>query len=1011
MVRPALGNQLRIDTNPSSRTSTEQIRLLRKATTRRVFDRVADDTATVLSSRGSSYAGSVSQGSRRSFGFSERDIDFNNTLAHSPVYLRARQPERTPTIGSLETRPTIPSGNRSPFTDEGHASNRTSTNLTVPSLEIPTQQEGFLALPNSPAGPVHSRSVSHTQVPTRSTLNGSGVRRNVSDSQASSPALRTSGSRLERMASSLLERMNTRSRANLAVSPGGSSNVPVSPNLGRRRQKLEGDSNSSIDLTSNDTANIPLIIKAAQVGSGNEVERLIERGSDIEARHQRSGRNALLVAAHCGREDVVDLLINHNARLAVIDKSGDTALHLAASRGHYGVLQLLLPECDLIETPNSKGRTPLRVAADCGQPEALKILLDYHAQVNGRAENQMTALHAAARRGDGEIMQLLISHGADLEAKDALMMTALHYACGSGHLEVIKLLLDHRASIEAPGHDRKTPLICAAETGRAKAVELLLKRKASSRSTDDVGMSAIHWAAYNGHHEALRILSEKKGSLELTNNVGRTALHLAAMHSQFSVVELLQRKGISLDKRCKTGLTALHYACMADNLEITSLLLSTGADLEAAESQHQQRPLHIIAARGSVNLLDLLCDKGASLNVRDGVGDRPLCVASRYGHVSAAQRLLDRGSPLCLKFDTGFREDSPLCLAAKGGHWPVVSLLLARGASVLKKDETGWQALRYAAYHGHAEVLQLLLSNGNISETDVAETMNIPETIGFSPGIPEEKKHRVQEVLALALGNCFPNPQPAQNYTSQAPQMACSAPLGLFPGTYAHSLPVHFPFEADSSTPQELPGSLDQDLPDTRPVSPEHTSRNHTGSQSYTPNTRQPTEPNPPSTNDRIRALQNEVRRAPQPRENSSISSPQDRRQSPRLSATYSPIPLLSGRPTPTPSPPLQAPNQIPHLTKTGNPPALSHSLISVQPAEAVRIPRTLPLQSPSISRDVSCHTEQTEDHDDHSGSDTDSISSVYTAPEETELDAAPTLSHQAEVKGVAGSHAPLVAR
>lgn len=1010
MVRPAHSNQLRINTDSSSRTSTEQIRLLRKATTRRVFDRVADDTATVLSSRGSSYAGSVSQGSRRSFSFSDRDIDFNNALAHSPVYLRARRPERTPTVGSLETRPTIPSGNQSPFTDEGYASNHTKTSLTVPSLEIPAQQEGLLALPNSPAGPVHSRSVSHTQVPATSTLNVSGIRRNASDSRVSSPALRTSGSRLERVTSSIFGRIPTRSRTNLAVSPGGSSTMPTSPNSGRRRQRSEGQSSTSIDLTSNDVADIPQIIKAAQLGSSNEVERLIERGSDVEARHQKSGRNALLVAAHCGREDVIDVLIHHNARLAVIDRSGDTALHLAASRGHFGVLQLLLPECDLIETSNSKGRTPLRIAADCSQPEALEVLLTYHAQVNGRAENQMAALHAAARRGDEEIVQLLVSHGADLEAKDGFMMTALHYACGSGHLEVIKLLLDHRANIEVPGHDKMTPLICAAETGRAKAVELLLKRRASHRATDYVGMSAIHWAAYNGHHEALRVLAEKRGSLDLTNNMGRTALHLAAMHSQFAVVELLQRRGMSLDKRCKNGLTALHYACMADNLEITSLLLLTGADIEAAESQHQQRPLHIVAGRGSINLLDLLCDKGALLDVRDGARDRPLCVASRYGHVSATQRLLDRGSPLCLKSDSGSREDSPLCLAAKGGHRPVVSLLLARGASVLKEDETGWQALRYAAYHGHAEVLQLLLSNDKIPETEIHEITSILETIGFSPGIPEESKKRVQEVLAQAVGYRFPNPLPTQTHFNRPLQAACCAPLGSLPGTYMHSLPAHFPYEADSSTPLELPGSLDQDLSHSQSISPEHISVNNTSSvnthQPYTSNLRQQPEFSPPSTNDRITVLQNGDRRAAQPRENPHKSSPQVSRQSPRLSATYTPISVLSGGPPPTSSPPLQPLNQISYRNGARISPVLSNSSSSGQPAGAARIPRTLPSQIPSVSRDISPHTEQTmhtSHDDDGDGSDTDSISSVYTAPEENESHATPIVSHQAEVKGVTG--------
>lgn len=101
------------------------------------------------------------------------------------------------------------------------------------------------------------------------------------------------------------------------------------------------------------------------------------------------------------------------------------------------------------------------------------------------------------------------------------------------------------------------------------------------------------------------------------------------------------------------------------------------------------------------------------LDVRDSVGDRPLSVACRCGHVAAVRKLLDRGSPLYQKHQATSRSDSPPCLAAMSDHLPVVSLLLERGASASKKDETGWQPFRYAAYHGHLDVRYLLYVNPN----------------------------------------------------------------------------------------------------------------------------------------------------------------------------------------------------------------------------------------------------------------------------------------------------------
>lgn len=977
-----------LKTDHCSHSSTEQVRLLRRATTRQIIGKVADDTATLRSgrlSRAATDTDVISQSSSRR-AFSDRIFDFDATIMDSPVYQRALQQWTTPSL-PLETQqsqspsrqPSI-SVTQSSFTDEGYSSYRSGEhNSTALSPDMAQQQESFLALPTGPSAPLHSRSVSHTQVPLRQ--NVGSIRRIVSDSKALTRG-QSSGSKLERF-SSFLGRINTTSRRSLRVSTVGTQNSPISPNTQGRGQRLRPSFHTSIDLTK-DGASVSPLIKAAQSGSRDEAERLIERGLDIEERHDRSGRNALLVASHCGKESVVDLLIQSGAQLAVTDGSGETALHLAASRGHWEAMELLLIDRSLIEIPNLKGRTALRVAADCGQPDSVQVLLMHHAEVNARAENQMTALHAAAKRGDGEIVQLLVAHGADVEAKDGTMMTALHYACEEGHLDAIRILLDHRANIEAQGQDRKTPLICAAEAGRALAVDFLLKRKASSRSTDDSEMTALHWAAYNGHEQTVRALSEKKGLLDMVNSVGRTALHLAVIQSQFAVVEFLQRKGVPLETRCKTGLTALHYACMADSFEITRLLLLTGADVEASGSQHQERPLHIVAARGSLFLLDLLCEKGASLNARNGVGDRPLCVASRYGHVEVVQKLLERGSPLSVKFGTGFREDSPLCLAAMGGHWHVASLLLARGASVLKKDEAGWQPIRYAAYYGQPDLLQLLLSSGKVPDADIADIINMPDTVGFSPGIPEDRMYQVRQLLSQTLS------QSNRRISIPAPM----SQVGVFQGgslrdslssapTPPPTLPPTIPFavEADSSTPFELPGSLDHET-SSEVVSADISPR------TATPESRQSIEQPLPLASDRVTALLRESRvssplRRPNRRSNGNRSRSRSRaNDAPLVSATFTPVASSSFI-----SPPMHQSNThihrpLTHRMKEGTPTTLvpASNPTSEQPTEVERTPRTIPMKPYSTTRAGS--RVRTNTQDNYDDSDSDSISSVYTAPE-----------------------------
>lgn len=1021
-------NNLRMRIDFRSRSFTEQIKLLRTPTTRRIIHRVAHDTATILSARGSSYATSVSQSSRQSI--SDRSVDFSQTLEESPVYQWALG-QRAAMFDAVETPSTVPSGNRSPFTNETRSSSPATSNMNDPLVKIPPRQEGNYVVPRSPSGPVHhpvhSKSVSISDVSRRPNLET--LQRRVTDSRVPSQSLRRSVSTLDKL-KDLIGRPSTRIASTLSPPGGNSPNLSNSSGSARRRRLLEADLNTSIDLTSKDAISVPEIVKAAQTGSREDIERLIIQGDDLEARDTTYGRNALLIAAHCGREDVVDLLLRNNAHIGVTDGSGWTALHLAASRGNCGALELLAVESDLMEVQTPRGETALRIAADYGQADALLVLLKYHAQVNTRADKQLTALHAAAKRGEYEIVWLLVRYGADVEAKDGTMMTALHYACRAGHLGVMKILLDNKANIEAPGSDRKTPLICAAEAGMSQAVEFLLKRKASSRNTDDTGMTALHWAAYNGHVETVRILSEKKKVLlDMVNESGRTALHLAVMQSKFAVVDLLQRKGMSLDKRCNTGLTALHYACMADSFEIANLLLLSGADMEAAESQHEQRSLHIVASKGSIPMLDLLCDKGASLNARNGVGDRAICAASRYGHTAIVQRLLDRGSPLTMKFETSPREDSPLCLAAQGGHSNVCSLLLNRGASALKKDETGWQPYLYAAHHGHADVLGFLLSRSNILEAGSNDLLNMPKTIGWSPSVSDDEKAEVLQLLKQIL-------KPVNSYTTSSTsyspsnisqslaqhthqpsadlraQISTHLPMpqtmsphhsitrAYTPPVFQYNISLPDAYEADSSTPQELPGSLDLDSSSTRSISPDNTQPDsrialaHDISRTSTSETRPSNEPTAPLNNDRILALAKETREGPKPQSQQRGGTRSPTRlpahNLPRVHATYTPISL-----PPSPPPPIQPPQSLPYRAGSRTSMTISPSNPE-QSVEVSQIPRTLLEGQYTVPRSGSQHHEEREDDD---SSDTDSMSSVYTAPEGEDPGIPTQLAHREVIK------------
>jgi ankyrin repeat protein len=527
-----------------------------------------------------------------------------------------------------------------------------------------------------------------------------------------------------------------------------------SPRGSRRGKRgLENNFHTSIDFASPDGMNCPQIVRAAQAGSIVEVESLLDNMVDIEACHASSGRNAMAVAAHCGNDEVVELLLRYRAKLTQRDASGSTPMHLAASRGHLGVMNVLLNEQVSIEEKGPADKTPLRLSCDNGEFEAAELLLLKRAKVNARDKNNLTSLHAASKRGDVDIVDLLIKYGAHIEAKDGQFMAALHYACEGGHDAVVDLLLDKKAEIEVAGRDGKTPLISAASEGHVHVLELLLRRKASMKKRSAGEMSALHWAAFNGHVEAVDALLQRKAPINAANADGRTALHLAVMAEKFDVVELLLRKNAAIEVQCRSALRPLHYACSFENIDIVRLLLHSGANTEA-EALDRRRPLHLAAKRGVLPTVTMLVEQGCNMEARDAAGDRPLLLASSAGHTEVVRKLLDSGAPLRSKFTTGpSHEDSPLCVAARNGHLEVVTLLINRGTSVRHKDEYDWHPLRYAAHYGHPEVVdRLLLYGASVTGNQSWGFGLTAERIGFAENIyiPEERRDEVLRLLREA---------------------------------------------------------------------------------------------------------------------------------------------------------------------------------------------------------------------------------------------------------------------
>lgn len=395
-----------------------------------------------------------------------------------------------------------------------------------------------------------------------------------------------------------------------------------------------------------DTGVAPLH-RACENGQAELVARLLGAGADPNAA-QANGVTPLLIAARTGRVGILKALLARGAIVnAVPPSTGQTALMWAASEAHHDAMRELIEAGAGVRASSKTGFTPLLFTARNGDIDGAKLLLAAGARVNDTGSDGTHALPLAILAGQDAYARFLLAAGADPNGMIG-GVSALHAAAGR---------VDDWMRNWMRGRKQSDSLIVGLErTARLPMVKALLAAGANPNIRTTAADSLIRSYGITGNNGARETYSTGVGSVKGatplwvitlgasggSGGVGGRGGSLDPGADPVGVVRALLEAGADASIPTEDGTTPLMVAAGLGSRTrdlrndeagpapvpqaIIRLLLDAGADVNAV-NEAGFTPLHGAAFRGSKEVIQMLVDKGARLNVRDWRGRTPYLIA------------------------------------------------------------------------------------------------------------------------------------------------------------------------------------------------------------------------------------------------------------------------------------------------------------------------------------------------------------------------------------------------
>jgi ankyrin repeat protein len=397
----------------------------------------------------------------------------------------------------------------------------------------------------------------------------------------------------------------------------------------------------------------PLMI-ASRTGNVEAMKVLIDHGADVNAKETLRGTTPLMWAADEAHPAAVQFLIERGAdinarsnpaprgRGPALGKANDPRKAVAAQGAalaareaspDLGTLNALTRGGGAGQRGNGRGGrggagagTPTGAAGDDQQDDAAAVFVG-----RGRQEpidgGELTPLVYAARSNDVESVKVLLAAGVDVNQVTGYGWSPLLVATQNRYYKLGAYLLDRGANPNLPNDGGWVPLYLATDNRNIENGDYPV------RKGDMDHLEFIKLLLDKGANVNARVKDSTETRTVFTNQwldeSGATAFLRASQSGDVTLMKLLLARGADPQIATVLGVTALHVAAgigwvegityewsQKDTLEAVKLLLELGLDPNA-QADTGRVALHGAAHKGRPDVVQLLADHGAKLDVRD----------------------------------------------------------------------------------------------------------------------------------------------------------------------------------------------------------------------------------------------------------------------------------------------------------------------------------------------------------------------------------------------------------